>query len=197
MIKQISKVCIALSLIVGMTFINSFAQNPLIDSEIEENVDSLLALMTLDEKIGQLNQHNGSWDLTGPIPEDNDYVAQRAALLKNGGVGSLLNVAGAEATYEAQKLVMENSRLGIPLIFGLDVIHGYKTIFPIPLAESNSWDLEAIEKATRVAAIEATSAGVNWTFGPMVDVGRDPRWGELWREREKILISFLRFRWQE
>lgn len=179
MIKQISKVCIALSLIVGMTFINSFAQNPLIDSEIEENVDSLLALMTLDEKIGQLNQHNGSWDLTGPIPEDNDYVAQRAALLKNGGVGSLLNVAGAEATYEAQKLVMENSRLGIPLIFGLDVIHGYKTIFPIPLAESNSWDLEAIEKATRVAAIEATSAGVNWTFGPMVDVGRDPRWGRI------------------
>lgn len=179
MIKQISKVCIALSLIVGMTSINSFAQNPLIDSEIEENVDSLLALMTLDEKIGQLNQHNGSWDLTGPIPEDNDYVAQRAALLKNGGVGSLLNVAGAEATYEAQKLVMENSRLGIPLIFGLDVIHGYKTIFPIPLAESNSWDLEAIEKATRVAAVEATSAGVNWTFGPMVDVGRDPRWGRI------------------
>lgn len=156
-----------------------FAQSPLIDPIIESKVDSVLELMTLDEKIGQLNQHNGSWDLTGPIPEDNDYVAQRAQLLKNGGVGSLLNVAGAEATYEAQKLVMENSRLGIPLIFGLDVIHGYKTIFPIPLAESNSWDLEAIEKATRVAAIEATAAGVNWTFGPMVDVGRDPRWGRI------------------
>ena len=135
--------------------------------------------MTIEEKIGQLNQHNGSWDLTGPIPEDNDYVAQRAALLKNGGVGSLLNVAGAEATYQAQKLAVENSRLGIPLLFGLDVIHGYKTIFPIPLAESNSWDLDAIEKATRVAAIEATAAGVNWTFGPMVDVGRDPRWGRI------------------
>lgn len=158
---------------------NIFAQSPLIDPIIESKVDSVLELMTLDEKIGQLNQHNGSWDLTGPIPEDNDYVAQRAQLLKNGGVGSLLNVAGAEATYEAQKLVMENSRLGIPLIFGLDVIHGYKTIFPIPLAESNSWDLEAIEKATRVAAIEATAAGVNWTFGPMVDVGRDPRWGRI------------------
>ncbi len=179
MIKQLAKICIVLSLIASMTTTNTIAQNPLIDPEIEEKVDSLLALMTLDEKIGQLNQHNGSWDLTGPIPEDNDYVAQRAALLKNGGVGSLLNVAGAEATYEAQKLVMENSRLGIPLLFGLDVIHGYKTIFPIPLAESNSWDLEAIERATRVAAIEATAAGVNWTFGPMVDVGRDPRWGRI------------------
>jgi beta-glucosidase len=179
MIKQITKVCIVFSLLVGMTSINTIAQNPLINTEIEEKVDSLLALMTLDEKIDQLNQHNGSWDLTGPIPEDNDYVAKRAELLKNGGVGSLLNVAGAEATYEAQKLVMENSRLGIPLIFGLDVIHGYKTIFPIPLAESNSWDLEAIESATRVAAIEAMAAGVNWTFGPMVDVGRDPRWGRI------------------
>ena len=179
MIKQLTKVCVALSLIAGMTSTNTIAQNPLIDTNIEEKVDSLLALMTLDEKIGQLNQHNGSWDLTGPIPEDNDYVAKRAELLKNGGVGSLLNVAGAEATYGAQKLVMENSRLGIPLLFGLDVIHGYKTIFPIPLAESNSWDLEAIEKATRVAAIEATAAGVNWTFGPMVDVGRDPRWGRI------------------
>ncbi len=168
--------------LLGIIIIGSgsiFAQSPLIDPIIESKVDSVLELMTLDEKIGQLNQHNGSWDLTGPIPEDNDYVAQRAQLLKNGGVGSLLNVAGAEATYEAQKLVMENSRLGIPLIFGLDVIHGYKTIFPIPLAESNSWDLEAIEKATRVAAIEATAAGVNWTFGPMVDVGRDPRWGRI------------------
>jgi beta-glucosidase len=155
------------------------AQNPLIETEIENKVDSLLSIMTIEEKIGQLNQHNGSWDLTGPIPEDNDYVAQRAALLKNGGVGSLLNVAGAEATYQAQKLAVENSRLGIPLLFGLDVIHGYKTIFPIPLAESNSWDLDAIEKATRVAAIEATAAGVNWTFGPMVDVGRDPRWGRI------------------
>ena len=76
-------------------------------------------------------------------------------------------------------MAVENSRLGIPLLFGLDVIHGYKTIFPIPLAESNSWDLDAIEKATRVAAIEATAAGVNWTFGPMVDVGRDPRWGRI------------------
>lgn len=179
MTRKIVQLC---SLIILMATISNGAlraQNPLIETEIENKVDSLLSIMTIEEKIGQLNQHNGSWDLTGPIPEDNDYVAQRAALLKNGGVGSLLNVAGAEATYQAQKLAVENSRLGIPLLFGLDVIHGYKTIFPIPLAESNSWDLDAIEKATRVAAIEATAAGVNWTFGPMVDVGRDPRWGRI------------------
>ena len=91
---------------------------PLIETEIENKVDSLLSIMTI-EKNRQLNQHNGSWDLTGPIPEDNDYVAQRAALLKNGGVGSLLNVAGAEATYQAQKLAVENSRLGIPLLLDL------------------------------------------------------------------------------
>lgn len=179
MTRKIVQLC---SLIILMATISNGAlraQNPLIETEIENKVDSLLSIMTIEEKIGQLNQHNGSWDLTGPIPEDNDYVAQRAALLKNGGVGSLLNVAGAEATYQAQKLAVENSRLGIPLLFGLDVIHGYRTIFPIPLAESNSWDLDAIEKATRVAAIEATAAGVNWTFGPMVDVGRDPRWGRI------------------
>lgn len=179
MAKQIAKLSAVFLLIAFITTGNTLAQNPLIETEIEQKVDSVLALMTLDEKIGQLNQHNGSWDLTGPIPEDNDYIAQRATLLKNGGVGSLLNVAGAKATYEAQKLVVENSRLGIPLLFGLDVIHGFKTIFPIPLAESNSWDLDAIEQATRVAAIEATAAGVNWTFGPMVDVGRDPRWGRV------------------
>lgn len=171
--------CLLFTVLIGIFSLKAFAQNPLINPEIEQKVDSVLVLMTLEEKIGQLNQHNGSWDLTGPIPENNDYVAQRAELLKNGGVGSLLNVAGAEATLAAQRLVMENSRLGIPLIFGLDVIHGYKTIFPIPLTESNSWDLNAIEQATRVAAIEASAAGINWTFGPMVDVGRDPRWGRV------------------
>lgn len=157
----------------------SVAQNTLIDPETEQKVDELLSKMTLEEKVGQLNQHSGSWDVTGPIPEDNEYVAERARLLKNGGVGSMLNVVGAEATYEAQKLAVENSRLGIPLLFGFDVIHGFKTIFPIPLGEAASWDLDIIEQSARVAAIEASAAGVNWTFAPMVDVGRDPRWGRV------------------
>lgn len=155
------------------------AQNKLIDPAIEQKVDSVLALMTLEEKVGQLNQHNGSWDVTGPIPENNEYVAERAKLLMNGGVGSMLNVVGAQATYEAQKLAVENSRLGIPVIFGFDVIHGFKTIFPIPLGETASWDLNVIEQSARIAAIEASAAGINWTFAPMVDVGRDPRWGRV------------------
>ncbi len=170
--------CLCLTLIFVFSNI-TVAQNQLIDPEIEQKIDKLLSQMTLEEKAGQLNQHNGSWDVTGPIPENNEYVAERARLLKNGGVGSLLNVVGAEATLAAQKLAVENSRLGIPLIFGYDVIHGFKTIFPIPLGESASWDLEAIEQSARVAAIEASAAGINWTFAPMVDVGRDPRWGRV------------------
>lgn len=168
-----------LMVFVSMLYVHAVAQTVLIKPEIEQKVDSVLALMTLEEKVGQLNQHSGSWDYTGPIPANNDYVTQRAELLKNGGVGSLLNVNGAEATYEAQKLVVENSRLGIPLIFGVDVVHGYKTIFPIPLGESASWDLDAIESSARVAATEAAASGVTWTFAPMVDVGRDPRWGRV------------------
>ncbi len=169
-----------LSLLITLLFTTSiFAQDQLIKPDIEQKVDSVLALMTLEEKVGQLNQHNGSWDFTGPVPSGNEYAEARAGLLKSGGVGSLLNVTGAKATYEAQKLAVENSRLGIPLIFGFDVIHGYKTIFPIPLAEAASWDVNAVEQSARVAAIEASAAGVNWTFAPMVDVGRDARWGRV------------------
>jgi beta-glucosidase len=180
MIKNIKKILLALGLFVlFLTPYSIQAQNVLIQPEIEEKIDDLLSRMSLEEKVGQLNQHSGSWDVTGPIPEDNEYVAERARLLKNGGVGSLLNVTGAKATYEAQKLAVENSRLGIPLLFGFDVIHGFKTIFPIPLGEAASWDLDMIEKSARTAAIEASAAGVNWTFAPMVDVGRDPRWGRV------------------
>lgn len=170
--------CLSFAVIFGLSQITT-AQVNLIDPEIEQKVSDLLSQMTLEEKVGQLNQHNGSWDVTGPIPENNEYVAERARLLKGGGVGSLLNVVGAEATLAAQKLAVENSRLGIPLVFGYDVVHGFKTIFPIPLGESASWDLEAIERSARIAAIEASAAGINWTFAPMVDVGRDPRWGRV------------------
>jgi beta-glucosidase len=138
-------------------------------------IDSLLSLMTLDEKIGQLNQLTGNGEVTGPVTLSQNY--QEA--IRNGQVGSMLNVNGAAYTYKIQKIAVEESRLGIPLIFGYDVIHGYKTIFPIPLGESASWDLEAIEQSARVAAVEAAAAGQHWTFAPMVDIARDPRWGRI------------------
>ncbi|NOQ91236.1 MAG: glycosyl hydrolase, partial [Flavobacteriaceae bacterium] len=122
---------------------------------IEKKVDSVLALMTLYEKVGQMNQYNGSWDVTGPASDKSDK--EKLEKLKNGGVGSMLNVLSVKATREAQKLVMENSRLKIPLIIGYDVIHGYKTIFPIPLGESASWDLEIIKKSAAMAASEASA----------------------------------------
>ncbi len=144
---------------------------------VEAKVDSVLALMTLEEKVGQLVQYNGSWDLTGPASEMNNK--QKEENLKAGKVGAMLNVLSVEATKEAQKLVMENSRLQIPLMFGYDVIHGYTTIFPVPLAETASWDLEAMERTAEIAALESAANGVNWTFSPMIDVSRDARWGRI------------------
>src|SRR6056297_882175 len=135
------------------------------DENIPEKVDSVLNRMTLEEKIGQLNQLTGDGEVTGPVTLNNSYQAQ----IRQGMVGSMLNVNGAEYTRKIQKIAVEESRLGIPLIFGYDVIHGYKTIFPVPLGESASWDLEAIEQASRIAAREATAAGQHWTFAPMMD----------------------------
>ncbi len=136
--------------------------------------DSVLKLMTLQEKIGQLNQYNDDWSATGPVTLDADKAGQ----VRRGEVGSLLNCVTVDRVRRWQSVAME-SRLKIPLIIGQDVIHGYKTTFPIPLAESCSWDLQAIEKAARVAATEASAAGINWTFAPMVDIARDPRWGRV------------------
>lgn len=141
---------------------------------IDQKVDSVLKLMTLDEKVGQMNQYNGPWAATGPLTNDDKMIDQ----VKAGKVGSMLNVTGVKRTRELQQLAMQ-SRLKIPLLFGQDVIHGFRTIFPIPLAEAASWDTMAIEKAARVAASEAAAAGVHWTFAPMVDIARDPRWGRV------------------
>ncbi len=149
---------------------------PWIDPEIERRIDELMARMTLEEKVGQLNQYSANFDVTGPAT---DADRERRQRLANGAVGSMLNVTGAEATRAAQELVVEASRLKIPLIFGYDVIHGYKTMFPVPLAEAASWDLEAIEASARVAAVEAAAAGLHWTFAPMVDIARDARWGRI------------------
>jgi beta-glucosidase len=144
-------------------------------SEIDRKVDSVLSLMTLEEKIGQMSQVAGAGELTGPIEGQPKYLDQ----IKNGNVGSLLNINGAEYTRRLQEINLTETRLAIPLLFGYDVIHGYKTIFPIPLAEACSWDLKVIENSARVAAIEASAAGQHWTFAPMVDVARDPRWGRI------------------
>lgn len=148
------------------------------NKRISERVEALLSKMTLEEKIGQMNQYNGFWEATGPAPEEGN-AQQKYKDLKNGLVGSVLNVRGVEEIKAMQKVVVEESRLGIPLIFASDVIHGYKTLFPIPLAEAASWDLQAIEKSARVAAIEASATGLNWTFAPMMDIGRDARWGRV------------------
>lgn len=145
---------------------------------LDSKVDSILNLMTLEEKVGQLNQYNGFWDITGPTPKDGQ-AAKKYADLKNGLVGSMLNVKGVKEVRAIQKIAVEQTRLGIPLLFGFDVIHGYKTISPIPLAEAASWDLVAIKKSAAMAAEEASSVGINWTFAPMVDIARDARWGRV------------------
>jgi beta-glucosidase len=143
-------------------------------SEMDRFVADLMSRMTLKEKIGQLNLLSSSWDVTGPMLREGYQDDVRA-----GNVGAIFNAHTAKYTRSLQKLAVEETRLGIPLLFGYDVIHGYKTIFPISLGEAASWDLAAIENAARVAAIEASAAGVHWTFAPMVDIARDARWGRI------------------
>jgi beta-glucosidase len=155
-----------------------FAQSASKKSEIDKKVETLLKKMTLEEKVGQMNQYNGFWEITGPAPKEGN-AKLKYEHLKQGLVGSVLNVKGVENVRKIQEIVVKESRLGIPLLFGFDVIHGHKTLFPIPLAESASWDLQAIEKSARVAAIEASAVGINWTFAPMVDISRDARWGRV------------------
>jgi len=146
--------------------------------DVEQKVEALLKQMTLEEKIGQMNQYSGFWDLTGPAPTGGN-AAKKYEHLRKGYVGSMLNLRGVENVRKIQKIAIEETRLGIPLIIGFDVIHGYETLSPIPLAEAASWDLEAIKKSAEVAAEEAAAAGINWTFAPMVDISRDARWGRV------------------
>ncbi|MGA2623772.1 MAG: glycoside hydrolase family 3 N-terminal domain-containing protein [Bacteroidota bacterium] len=143
---------------------------------IEKRIDSLLSIMTVEEKLGQLNQKTASWD-----EKNNDRVLTKEEheRVKRGDVGSFLNVTGASAVRKIQKIAVEESRLHIPLIFGLDVIHGYRTVVPIPLGEACTWDPVAVQQSARIAATEASACGINWTFAPMVDIARDPRWGRI------------------
>ena len=139
-----------------------------------EFVASLMEQMTVDEKIAQLVQFTADGTVTGPMG-GNNFIDE----IKKGNVGSILNATGVEYTRQLQKINLENSRLKIPLLFGYDVIHGYKTIFPINLGETASWDLEAAKLSAQIAAAEAAASGVHWTFAPMVDITRDPRWGRV------------------
>lgn len=143
-------------------------------SSFDQKADSIINLMTIDEKIGQLNLPS-SGDITTGQAQSSDIAKK----IEEGLVGGLFNIKSVEKIKEVQKIAVEKSRLKIPLIFGMDVIHGYRTTFPIPLGLSCSWDMEMIEKTARVAANEASADGLNWTFSPMVDISRDPRWGRI------------------
>ena len=144
------------------------------DPRMDRFIADLMAKMTLDEKVGQLNLLTSNWESTGPTMRDSYKEDVRA-----GRVGAIFNAYTAKYTRELQALAVEGTRLKIPLIFGYDVIHGHRTIFPISLGEAASWDLQAIEKSARISAIEASAEGIHWTFSPMVDIARDARWGRI------------------
>ena len=144
----------------------------------EERIDLLMKQMTLEEKVGQMNQYNGFWEVTGPAPKGGN-AELKYKHLRDGWVGSMLTVRGVKEVRAVQKIAVEETRLGIPLIIGFDVIHGYKTLSPIPLAEAASWDMEAIKKSAQIAADEASAVGINWTFGPNADISNDARWGRV------------------
>ena len=144
------------------------------DKRIDFKVDSVMRLMTLDEEIGQMVLYTSDWDVTGPSLKKG-YLDE----IRKGNCGNIFNAHTAAYTRKLQKIAVEESRLHIPLLFGYDVIHGHKTIFPISLGESASWDMEAIEKSARVSAAEAAASGINWTFAPMCDISVEPRWGRV------------------
>ncbi|WP_420315876.1 beta-glucosidase BglX [Ekhidna sp.] len=163
---------------------------------IEAKADSLIALMTLDEKIGQTIMYNGTWEFTGPVSGDNQWKAEK---IKNGQVGAMLNVLTADEIRRTQAMAVENSRLGIPMLFAYDVIHGYKTMLPVPLGQAASWDPEVARLGSEVAAREASAAGLHWTFAPMIDISRDARWGRIMESpgEDPYLASIMAKAWVE
>lgn len=188
---KLTVLLLAVNVAVGQTT----SQQP---NSFSKEVEELLGKMTLAEKVGQTNLYNGTWEFTGPIPGD-ENSQEKAELIKNGGVGGMLNVLTAKGTREAQKLAVENSRLGIPLIFGYDVIHGYKTMMPVPLAQAASWDPEVARKGAEVAAREAAASGLHWTFSPMIDISRDARWGRIMESagEDPFLTAVMAKAWVE
>lgn len=172
MIKKLT-ILILLAISVG-----AMAQQMPVDKEarMEKFITELMSKMTLEEKIGQLHQISGGDVVSGELSSDGNKTAQQ---IRSGGVGSMLNAKGVEKVYALQKVAVEQSRLKIPLLFGMDVIHGYETAFPVPLAMASTWNMKQIETMARTAAVEASADGVCWTFSPMVDITRDPRWGRI------------------
>lgn len=172
MIKKLT-ILILLAISVG-----AMAQQMPADKEarMEKFITELMSKMTLEEKIGQLHQISGGDVVSGELSSDGNKTAQQ---IRSGGVGSMLNAKGVEKVYALQKVAVEQSRLKIPLLFGMDVIHGYETAFPVPLAMASTWNMKQIETMARTAAVEASADGVCWTFSPMVDITRDPRWGRI------------------
>lgn len=173
-----SIVCLFVFLLATFSCTDNYQENNGLNGKNEKTYDKqiqdLMAKMSLNEKIGQLNMLSGDWSVTGPVIRSNFAKA-----IKAGKVGAMLNCYTAAYTHKLMKLAVDSTRLGIPLLFGYDVIHGQRTIFPIPLGESCSWDLDLIKKAARIAAEEASAEGIQWTFAPMVDITRDPRWGRV------------------
>jgi len=158
---------IVFALLLAFPF-TSTSQRP---SNVEQKIEALLARMTLEEKLGQLQQLDGE--------ANGNYRPEHLDLVRKGMLGSTLNVRGAQRTNELQRIAVEQSRLKIPVLFGFDVIHGYRTIFPVPLGEASSWDPPVADRSASIAAAEARAAGVHWTFAPMVDIARDARWGRI------------------
>src|ERR1700757_5289632 len=144
------------------------------DPKMKPFIDALMKKMTLDEKIGQLNLP-GAGDITTGQAGNSDIGKK----IGEGKVGGLFNIKSVSKIRDVQKVAVEQSRLKIPLIFGMDVIHGYQTVFPIPLGLSCSWDMDTVENSARIAATEASADGICWTFSPMVNISRDPRWGRI------------------
>jgi len=144
------------------------------DILLDRKVDSVMSLMTLEEKLGQLTLYTSDWDVTGPVmrPEYREDI-------RTGKCGNIFNAHTVEYNRELQKIAVEETRLGIPLLFGYDVVHGHRTIFPIPLAEACSWNIELMKRSAVLSAKEAAASGLNWTFAPVVDISRDPRWGRV------------------
>lgn len=160
-------------LALSLSLLPTMAQQP-DQTKMNRFINDLMSRMTLKEKLGQLNL-----PVTGDIVTGQAKSSDVAAKIRKGEVGGLFNLKGVDKIREVQKVAVEQSRLKIPLLFGMDVIHGYETVFPIPLALSCSWDMNAVESSARVAAIEASADGISWTFSPMVDICRDPRWGRM------------------
>jgi beta-glucosidase len=169
--KQRIRLAALLLFVLGSLFFSTSLTHSQRAPNVEQRVNALLARMTLEEKLGQLQQLDGEGN--------GNFRPEHLDLIRKGLLGSTLNVRGAQRTNQVQRVAMNESRLKIPLLFGFDVIHGYRTIFPIPLGEASSWDPALAERSAAVAAQEANNVGLRWTFAPMVDIARDPRWGRI------------------